>query len=79
MSAIESTKSDGYDKWQAEDDLRTITRAKEIEKDKKRMAHVRRAAKEKLDAEAIPKHLESLYEAFYTANFKTIAAGGTPT
>jgi hypothetical protein len=39
---------DSYDKWQAEDDLRTITRAREIEKDSKRMAHVRRAAKEKL-------------------------------
>lgn len=43
-----SPKADSYDKWQAEDDLRTITRAREIEKDKKRMAHVRRAAKEKL-------------------------------
>lgn len=43
-----STPKDSYDKWQAEDDLRTITRAREIEKDKKRMAHVRRAAKEKL-------------------------------
>ena len=62
--AIASTKSDSYDKWQAEDDLRTITRAKEIEKDKKRMANVRRAAKDKL-AEM--------------ANLKTIAAGGTPT
>jgi hypothetical protein len=61
--AIESTKSDSYDKWQAQDDLSTITRAKEIEKDKKRMAHVRRAAKEKL-AEM--------------ANLKTIAAGGQP-
>jgi hypothetical protein len=61
--AIASAKSDSYDKWQAEDDLRTITRAKEIEKDKKRMANVRRAAKEKL-AEM--------------ANLKTIAAGGTP-
>ncbi len=63
MSAIEAPKSDGYDKWQAEDDLRTITRAKEIEKDKKRMTNVRRAAKEKM-AEM--------------ANLKTIAAGGTP-
>lgn len=63
MNAIASTKSDGYDKWQAQDDLHTITRAKEIEKDKKRMANVRRAAKEKL-AEM--------------ANLKTIAAGGQP-
>lgn len=49
MTAIASSpKTDSYDKWQAEDDLRTITRAREIEKDPKRMAHVRRAAKEKL-------------------------------
>ncbi len=56
-------KSDHYDKWRAEEDLRTITRAKEIEKDKVRMTHVRRAAKEKL-AEM--------------TNLKTIAAGGKP-
>lgn len=49
MSAIASSPKAGtYDKWQAEDDLRTITRAKEIQADPKRMAHVRRAAKEKL-------------------------------
>ncbi len=63
MNEVASAKSDSYDKWKAEDDLRTITRAKEIEKDKKRMANVRRAAKEKL-AEM--------------ANLKTIAAGGQP-
>ncbi len=63
MNEVASAKSDSYDKWQAEEDLRTITRAKEIEKDKKRMANVRRAAKEKM-AEM--------------ANLKTIAAGGTP-
>lgn len=63
MPVIEASKSDGYEKWQAEDDLRTITRAKEIQKDHKRMANVRRAAKEKL-AEM--------------ANLKTIAAGGQP-
>lgn len=44
----QANKSASYDKWQAEDDLRTITRAKEIMKDKTRMAHVRRAAREKL-------------------------------
>ncbi len=64
MDTTVPATSGSYDKYQAEDDLRTITRAKEIEKDKKRMAHVRRAAKEKL-AEM--------------ANLKTIAAGGTPT
>ncbi len=37
-----------YNKWEAEDDLRTLTRAKEIEKDAKRMENVRRAAKDKL-------------------------------
>lgn len=63
MNATAPAKSDSYDKYQAQDDLHTITRAKEIEKDKKRMANVRRAAKEKL-AEM--------------ANLKTIAAGGAP-
>lgn len=58
MSAIAAAKKDdGYDKWQAEDDLRTVTRAREIEKDPKRMAHVRRAAKEKLTE---MKHIEAL-------------------
>lgn len=41
-------KSKSYDKWQAEDDLRTLTRAEEIKKDSTRMTHVRRAAKERL-------------------------------
>lgn len=49
MDAIASSpKSDHYDKWQAESDLRTITEARAIAKDPKRMACVRRAAKEKL-------------------------------
>ncbi|MDV7393756.1 hypothetical protein RZS08_20430 [Arthrospira platensis SPKY1] len=49
MGQLAAAKKDqAYDKWQAEEDLRTLTRAKEIEKDPKRMAHVRRAAKEKL-------------------------------
>jgi hypothetical protein len=33
------------DDWQAEDDLRTICRAREIEKDPKRMAKVKALAK----------------------------------
>jgi uncharacterized protein (UPF0147 family) len=37
-----------YNKWEAEDDLRTLTRAREIQKDENRMKNVRRAAKEKL-------------------------------
>lgn len=46
--ATASDKSDKYDKWEAENDLRTITEAKKIQADTKRMANVRRAAKEKL-------------------------------
>lgn len=42
------SKSDHYDKWQAESDMRTITEAKRIQADPKRMAQVMRAAKEKL-------------------------------
>jgi hypothetical protein len=41
-------KAEAYDKYQAEDDLRTIQQANRIRKDPKRMAAVRRAAKEKL-------------------------------
>jgi hypothetical protein len=47
-NAIGSDKSDKYDKWEAENDLRMVTEAKKIEADPKRMANVRRAAKEKL-------------------------------
>ena len=47
-NVIASDKSDKYDKWEAENDLRTITDAKKIQADPKRMANVRRAAKEKL-------------------------------
>jgi len=51
MSKGETAKEEAkesYDKWQAEDDMPTVLRAKEIQKDPKRMANVRRAAKEKL-------------------------------
>lgn len=34
--------------WQTEDDLRTLMRAKEIEKDPKRLAAARALAKEKM-------------------------------
>lgn len=57
------TKQDGYDKWQAHDDLMTIVRAKEIQGDAKRMKNVRRAAKEKLEEQAA---------------LKAIAGGGKP-
>lgn len=40
--------SKDYDKYQAESDLRTITEAKRIQADPKRMAHVRHCAKDKL-------------------------------
>lgn len=56
-TAIAAAKTPSYDKWQAEEDLRTITRAREIQKDKTRMAHVRRAAREKLGEMAALKDL----------------------
>lgn len=56
-SAIAVPKDSSYDKYQAEDDLRTLTSAKRIEGDKKRMANVRRAAKEKLSEMADLKKL----------------------
>lgn len=43
-----SPKADHYDKWQAENDMRTIIEADQIRKDPKRMKCVQRAAKEKL-------------------------------
>lgn len=36
------------DKWRAEDDLRTLQRAKEIEKDKARMSAAKNVAKEQM-------------------------------
>lgn len=39
---------DKYDKWEAENDLRSITEAKRIQADPRRMRNVKRAAKEKL-------------------------------
>lgn len=46
IKAVEPDKS--YDKWRSEEDLRTLTEAKRIQADTKRMANVRLAAKEKL-------------------------------
>jgi hypothetical protein len=48
MTGIAEAAPCSYSKWEAEEDLRTLTRAKEIQKDPKRMANVQRAAKEKL-------------------------------
>lgn len=36
------------DKWRAEDDLRTLIHAKEIQRDPKRMAAVRKLAQDKM-------------------------------
>lgn len=47
-NAIAAPKDASYDKWEAEEDMRTLIRASEIHKDPKRMARARRAAKEKL-------------------------------
>jgi hypothetical protein len=60
MMTATMTKDSGYDKWQAADDLRTVQEAKRIQGDMKRMAGVRRAAKEKLSE---------------MASLKTLAAG----
>lgn len=35
--------------WEAEEDLRTLSRARDIQKDSKRMAAVRALAKKKMD------------------------------
>lgn len=49
MSSPTAIKNDdGYDRWSAESDLRTLTDAEAIKKDAKRMKNVQRAAKEKL-------------------------------
>lgn len=45
-NAIAMTKSE--DDWQAEDDLRTLMRAEEIEKDPKRLAKAQSLAKKRL-------------------------------
>lgn len=44
-----ASPSDEYEKkWQAEDDLRTLTRMVEINKDPKRLAAAKKLAREKL-------------------------------
>lgn len=58
-SPATAKKDDGYDKWQAHDDLMTLVRAKEIQGDAKRMKHVRRAAKEKMEEQAKIKAIAS--------------------
>lgn len=48
MNEITESKSDYYDKWLAKEDLRHLTEANLIRKDKKRMENVKRCAKEQL-------------------------------
>lgn len=43
----------GYDRYEAHDNLRTLTQAHSIQKDPKRMAHVAHAAREKLAEHSI--------------------------
>lgn len=47
----------GEDKWQAEDDMRTLARAEEIRRDPKRLKAAQAIAKEKI------KELEALQQA----------------
>lgn len=57
--APSDSKDTSYDPWRAQNDLRTLTEAKEIEKDPVRMKHVRRAAKDKLaEIESYKKYAE---------------------
>lgn len=54
--AASPEKDAGYDSWRAKDDMRTLIEAARIRKDKVRMKHVQRAAKEqKAEMEAISK------------------------
>lgn len=43
-------KSNSMQEWEAEDDLHTVLRAREIRNDKTRMARVRKLARQKADA-----------------------------
>ena len=49
-NAIGPSHSKEQDKWRAEDDLRTLQRAKEIENDKARMQAAKNIAKEQMQA-----------------------------
>lgn len=46
----QTPKKNEYDKWRAEDDLRALQRAAEIQKDKTRMSHVKKCANEQMKA-----------------------------
>lgn len=52
-----SSSSKGYDKWEAESDLRHLTEAARIRKDPARMKNAKRAAREKLSEMAEMKKL----------------------
>jgi hypothetical protein len=61
INGASTSKDSGYDKWQAKEDLHTVQESKRIQADPKRMAAVRRCAKEKLSE---------------MADLKSLAAGG---
>lgn len=48
MAYVNGPSKQEQDRWQAEDDLRTLLRAKEIQKDKKRLTAARNMAKDQL-------------------------------
>lgn len=48
LEAATASENKAYDKWRAKDDMRTLLEAERIKKDKQRMAHVKRCAKEEL-------------------------------
>mgnify|MGYP003613195657 CR=1 FL=1 len=54
MAKVTAIASQGPDDWECEEDLRTLIRAKEIEKDPKRFAKAKELAKKKMmDAAAV--------------------------
>ena len=50
MKATKATPMKAEARWQAEDDMRTLTRAQEIQADKSRMARVASVAKQQAAA-----------------------------
>jgi len=49
MAVMTPTDKAHHDKWQAEDDVRTLQRAGEIERDKARLARAKATAKKQAD------------------------------
>lgn len=48
-SKVENEMAVQEEKWRAESDLRTLTEAREIQRDPKRMAAARKLARERMD------------------------------